>query len=280
MTRSLKKREVISKVLDNKDLIRQIHIFSGEYNIFKINRHMFFEIKKFALCLNLNQSQSFRYINDSCFRSNVLNLVIYTKQQLSLNCRKMADGFKVRIEDLDKLDELYFLNMPNNHEIKIANPLSGCYSLNLSFSSSLNDVSMLNKLYSLDLSWCRKITDVSTLSRVHKLVLRGCSGINDFSKLVSVHYLDLSNTNIKDTRGLENVHTLILIDCPEIRFITSLHKNKNLILEGNSQISDVSALKNVERLHLSCLPKLVDVSQLYNVSFLKIESCSSILEVD
>lgn len=166
--------------------------------------------------------------------------------------------------------------------LDINNILNDCHSLNLSRCAYVSDVSKLNNLYSLNLSSCRNITDVSMLGRgrIHKLNLKGCRGINDFSHLGSIHYLDLSFTNIRNTEGLGNVDTLILVNCENLSDITSLGKNKRLILGYNNNIVDVSHLNDVERLSLFQLPNLVDVSRLGNISRLSIFECQSIIEVN
>ena len=270
--------KAIETVFNEINLLRTIYLYSGESNFFVIDKNMYCK-KRLIVYYKLNFIQSIKFYEDSDFRHTITSELVYnTKEQVDVKLPRK--WWLVTNDSLHNLNSLHYLDLTGNDEIDNVNKLEGCYSLNLSRCTKVNDVSMLAKLHTLILTSCRNITDVSMLGKVHKLVLKGCLGINDFSKLGSVHYLDLSFTNIKDTRGLGNVDTLILVNCENLCDIKSLGKNKSLRIGYNNNIVDVSHLNDVERLCLFQLPNLVDVSRLGNISRLSIFECQSIIEVN
>ena len=252
-----KKRDLILTVLHTQELLRYIYEFIGaEDSILFIDSHIYKHMKKSVLIISLSRSKSLEYFRHEHFRKQIKSLVKLRKKQLNLN---------FSYSDLHG----YY------KEVRV---IRNCFSLNLMNCQSLTDVSKLSNLVSLNLSFCYKINDVSMLGKIHNLNLTGCTGINDFSKLGSVHCLNLSSTNIEDTRGLEKVHTLILIKCAHLKILSSIHSNINLRLDDNKHISNVGQLNNVKCLILRSLP-IVDVSQLCDVSFLSISCCLYLTEI-
>ena len=129
---------------------------------------------------------------------------------------------------------------------------------------------------SLDLSNRDCVTNVSNLNNLRYLNLSGCKYIIDFKPLTEIHYLNLTSTNITDTKNLKFVNTLILDRCINICDVSELGGVKNLSLEHCHNLSDVSALGDVETLSLLNCHGLYNVSSLTNNHKLILKRCHNV----
>ena len=166
--------------------------------------------------------------------------------------------------DVSALGRVHTLNLGFTDVHDVSN-LVGVVDLDLSECriniNSLITLSTRNKnLKSLTLNRIRGITDiilntiVNNFTNLSELSLVECQEFTDVSILGKLHILDLSETLIDDVRALSRVHTLYLINCPNISDVSSLVNVRNLYLRDSDEINDVSMLGNLEELDIRGLP--------------------------
>jgi len=155
-----------------------------------------------SLCIlefvDINSLKSLRLSNSTIKKFIEENLVKFKIQDLETAINYANKGFKVKYvanenitqEDVNRLGNVYELDLSDCGGITDVSALGNVHTLNLSYNDNLTDVSALGNVHTLNLSGCIGITDVSMLGNVKILNISWCYGITDISMLKNVKIID------------------------------------------------------------------------------------------
>jgi hypothetical protein len=132
------------------------------------------DVKRILFYWKLGRSASKRFQFIKTFRTQLLDLVHRSKNQLLLNL-----AHSLELTDVSALGHVHTLKLVC-FNVSDASALGHVYMLDLSGCTNVSDVSALGHVHTLNLGWCDNVSDVRALGHVHTLSLRECCTVSDW----------------------------------------------------------------------------------------------------